>query len=118
LNAATTQPTPSTAVAGAAAPAYTPHERTDIQITIITLTLALGALLQYYAEKKALDAHLRESVRMKDLFGRAAEKLKARVFQPGDPDDPVKELGEEALLENGTWLLAHRERPLEMPKAG
>ena len=118
LNAATTQPAPSTAGPGAAATAYTPHERSDIQITIITLTLALGALLQYYAEKKALDAHLRECVRMKDLFGRAAEKLNARVFQPGDPDDPVKELGEEALLENSTWLLAHRERPLEMPKAG
>jgi hypothetical protein len=100
-----------------AATTRTMHERTDVLITLITVTLALGTLLQYYSEKKALDAHLRESARMKDLFTRAAAKLKQRLFQPGEPDDPVKDLGEEALLENGTWLLTHRERPLEMPKA-
>jgi hypothetical protein len=92
------------------------HERNDVLITVITVTLALGTLLQYYSEKKALNDHLRESARMKDLFERAAEKLNQRVFQPGEPDDPIKELGEEALLENGTWLLTHRERPLEIPK--
>jgi hypothetical protein len=97
--------------------ARTTHETGDILITVVTLTLALGGLLQYYAEKRALDAHLRENGRMKDLFARASAKLSQRVFQPGDPDDPVKELGQEALLENSTWLLTHRERPLEMPKA-
>ncbi len=64
-----------------------------------------------------VEAHLRESSRMKDLFARASAKLNERVFQPGEPDDPVMELGQETLLENATWLLVHRDRPLEMPKA-
>jgi hypothetical protein len=30
----------------------------------------------------------------------------------------VRELGEEALAENGDWVLIHREREVEVPHAG
>ena len=29
----------------------------------------------------------------------------------------IEELGKEALVENGDWVLLHRERPLQVPKA-
>jgi hypothetical protein len=30
----------------------------------------------------------------------------------------IAELGREALIENGDWILTHRDRPLEVPKGG
>lgn len=55
------------------------------------------------------------------LFGRARDRLR-NLLSYGEYDSIkykesqilVEELGKEALVENGDWVLMHRDRPLEV----
>jgi hypothetical protein len=57
---------------------------------------------------------------MSELFDIAENRLEVllREHQHEEARALLRELGAEALEENGDWVLLHRERPLEVPHAG
>lgn len=79
-----------------------------------------AALIHGYIEKRAFSEHLKRYGRMSMLFDRACRRLDdlLRVGDHAAARRLIRELGREALAENGDWVILHRERPLEMPKAG
>jgi hypothetical protein len=78
-----------------------------------------AALIHNDAEKQALSQHIKQYERMSAIFTTASDQidqcLKANDF-PG-ARDRLRALGKEALIENADWVLLHRERLFEMPKA-
>jgi hypothetical protein len=89
-----------------------------IIVTVIA-TLLVAALLTGYSEKMVFSALAKRYDGMKGLFGKNIKDLEIflRVKDYEKARNLIKKLGREALLENGNWLLMHRERPLEVPKA-
>ena len=79
-----------------------------------------AALIHGYIEKRAFSEHLRRYGRMSMLFDCACRRLDdlLRVGDHAAARQLIRELGREALAENGDWVILHRERPLEVPKAG
>jgi hypothetical protein len=87
-------------------------------IIVMGLSLAVAAALPVYAKVQGYSEHSKQYARLQLFFG-AAEKtlqewIKARKY--AEAQDLLLELGKEALVENGDWVLLHRERPAE-PKA-
>jgi hypothetical protein len=91
---------------------------------LMVLSMALpplgAALLHGYAEKRALSSHVKRYTRILFVYGHAKRQLLKSV---NDCDwcrarDLLRELGSEALEENGDWVILHRDRPLEVPHAG
>jgi len=82
------------------------------------LTVALAALYQWYAEKRAFAEHHKQYKYMRAVFSRAYFYLQEQL-DAGDLDEArrrIAELGQEALREHADWLLLHRERPMELPR--
>ncbi len=81
-------------------------------IGILTVTAATAIA---WGEKMAYAEHANQYRTMHTLFAIAAW----RFDRPGATDAErvqiLRELGKEALAENGDWLLMHRERRLELP---
>ena len=52
------------------------------------------------------------------IFDRAAHRLREYLAAGNEPAARrvIRELGEEALVENADWVLLHRDRPLGLPK--
>lgn len=85
-------------------------------IFLAALAPLAAATLGGYVEKRALSQHVNQYERMAHLFADGARRLKA-FLEAGQHEQAralVKELGKEALRENGDWVLIHRERPLEV----
>jgi hypothetical protein len=90
-----------------------------IEFTAVVLAVA-GGLLVGYGEQMARAEHVREFTRMGELFSACEQEIAGHV-QRGEWEQctpVVIEVGEQALDENGDWLILHRERPLEVPHAG
>lgn len=88
-------------------------------IIALVLALAMVLLINLYAKVTAFSEHAKQYRRMSTLFAHASEQLK-RLMASGDVDQAIellRELGKESLAENGDWVLMHRERPLELPRA-
>lgn len=86
----------------------------------ITMPAVIGALLHGYSEKQALSEHVKQYDRMRVLFASARLRLR-EALEDGRLHEArhlLRELGREALAENGDWVLLHRQRPLEIPQAG
>jgi hypothetical protein len=83
------------------------------------LALVVAALLHVYAQNRGFAEHAKQYGRMSLLFGAARQRLQESIDQgrPADGLALVRELGRESLAENGEWVLLHRERPLEVPRA-
>jgi hypothetical protein len=79
----------------------------------ITMSAVLAALTHNYVEKLALTTQVRMYERMRRLYRRHAEKL--RTARGDEFTRGLFDLGREALVENGEWVMAHRDRPLEVP---
>jgi hypothetical protein len=83
----------------------------------IAVLSAIAAALTIFAEQRAFEDHAHEYARMGQLFALAERKLNEagtdEKFQ-----SIMRELGEEALAENASWLLLHRKRPIEVIKGG
>ena len=80
----------------------------------------MAALVHGYAEACAWAQHAREYSRMRTVYANAESTLKDFLStQTCETEEAVKlfrDLGNEALAENGDWFLVHRERPIEVPK--
>ncbi len=89
-----------------------------IMILIIMLAVCAG-LLHGYNQQKARSEHAKQFGRMSVLFDNANRRLETLLDEEKyqDAQNLIRELGREALLENGDWVLLHRERPLEVPHA-
>jgi hypothetical protein len=90
-----------------------------VMIAIVTLAVTAG-LRHGYNQQMARSEHAKQFGRMAEMFD-AAETHLARQLKAGETDQAsalLKELGQEALEENGDWVLLHRERPLEVPHSG
>ncbi|HYL74381.1 MAG TPA: hypothetical protein VEU96_09245 [Bryobacteraceae bacterium] len=87
---------------------------TALPVILIDAFLAAGALLHHANQRRAHAELRKQYTRMINIFENA---LRATGQKP-DPlaaHPCLKKLGQEALLENGDWVLLHRERPLELP---
>lgn len=80
--------------------------------------LVLAAALHGYSEKMIFAEQAKNYHQMAQLFQLASEKLNHAIETNDvtEANDIIGELAQEALLENGDWLLLHRSRPLEIPK--
>jgi hypothetical protein len=90
-----------------------------IMVAIVTIAVAAG-LRHGYMQQMAYSEHAKQYARMAELFSTADRHL-ARMLDAGDhhhASELLRELGEEALEENGDWVQLHRERPLEVPHSG
>jgi hypothetical protein len=81
-----------------------------------------AALWETYAERLGLRTQVNQYARFAGIFrraGRFAQQLE-RIREPKERRHALaallRELGHEALMENGDWVLLLRERPLVLPK--
>ncbi len=90
-----------------------------IMIVIVMLAVTAG-LLHGHNEHFARAEHVKRFGRMGLLFQHAYEELDAqqKAGHWHQVSALLRELGREALVENGDWVLLHRERPMEVPHAG
>lgn len=95
------------------------HEsRIHIFFTLLAVIAGvLAALLHNYANKLALSYHVKQYQRMERIFrlsiGRYTALVDTQRFAEAQRE--IRSLGGAALIENGDWVLAHRDRPLEVP---
>ncbi|SDF06231.1 hypothetical protein [Rhodospira trueperi] len=90
-----------------------------LAVTLMGLAPAFAGAFSVYAEKRAFMDHAHQYHRMGAVFRRALAILTGPRGQDTDRAQRVlRELGREALGENGDWLLAHRDRPIEPIKGG
>lgn len=82
-----------------------------------TLPMVLSALLHNYRERIELGSHVKQYKIMKTLFTNAANQLsnKSMLDSAATDRSVIEELGKEALVENGDWVLMLRDRPLVVP---
>ncbi len=91
------------------------HEILEAGVCLMGVAPAIAGALSIFAEKRAFKDHAHSYSRMGRLFARALQLLDdGRV----DFTAVIRELGAEALAENGDWLLAHRDRKVEPIKGG
>lgn len=84
------------------------------------LPVAAAGVLDHYASRMAYSEQTQLYGRMMRLFDYALQRL-TEALRAGDVDAQrrvTRELGLAALEENGSWVLLHRERPLEMLHPG
>ncbi len=85
-----------------------------------TMCFFLPALVFVYAEFHGLAEDVARSEQMSSVFARAEQMLRELPahWEPHQRQEQARriyrELGREALHENGEWLLLHRERPLDI----
>jgi hypothetical protein len=90
-----------------------------VMIAIVTLAVVAG-LRHSYNQQMARSEHAKQFGRMAELFDVAEAHLTSQLNagETTQASELLKELGQEALEENGDWVLLHRERPLEVPHSG
>jgi hypothetical protein len=91
-----------------------------IFLIVMALPAAAAALLHGYAEKRALASHIKRYRRIQVIYANARRRLENHL-RNGDltaAQTVLRELGSEALEENGEWVILHRDRPLEVPHPG
>jgi hypothetical protein len=83
---------------------------------LMALSLPLAAVVTNYAQVMGYKEHAKRYEDMLELYLRADKKLAEciRGNELSAAQEIVKDLGREALLENGDWLLYHRERSIEL----
>jgi hypothetical protein len=89
----------------------------DLVAIILEVLLATAAILHHFNNRMAYGEHAKQYNRMASLFARASDLL-GKFLEHDDYEnayDCVRKVGNEALTENGDWVLLHRERPLEVP---
>jgi hypothetical protein len=96
----------------------------DWWIVFMGMAPVLAALFHNYSEKRAFAEHVKQYQRMKGLYQYALERIDGAIHKAMEANDYrevgclIRELGKEALAENGEWILLHRARPVQVPHAG
>ena len=81
--------------------------------TPLAFASALSLFITRYAEKRSFSTNAKRYERMGLVFDKARSRLAAiDANSKISAKDLVRELGEEALVEHGEWLLIRRDRPL------
>lgn len=79
----------------------------------LTLCLAAAGVRTFIIEKRALQDEVSQYRRMAQIFRRGRKRIEEAVSTE-EQHNVLRELGKEALAENGDWLLYQRSKPLEM----
>lgn len=89
----------------------------DWLVVAIVVLSATAALIEGYIEKTAISEQVKQYQQMHQLFARASRRLRVALAadDASGATQIVQELGKEALVENGDWVLLHRARPVEVP---
>lgn len=92
----------------------------DLLIIVTSLVLVLAALREGYADKMAYTEQVKQYQHMSRLFWVASQRLRNSIEQkkPQEAERVIQDMGEEALAENGDWVMLHRVRPINMPIGG
>ena len=92
----------------------------ELLIVVMSLVLVLAALREGYTDKMAYAEQVKQYQRMSHLFWLASQRLNNALEQgkPQDAECVIRELGEEALADNGDWVMLHRARPINVPMGG
>ncbi len=93
----------------------TSDQEIDFTLVAIGVITVFAATLVAFAEKMAFAEHALQYHTMGVLFGYAAQRFDESVSTDEGCVAFLRELGKDALSENGDWLLMHRERRLELP---
>jgi hypothetical protein len=83
----------------------------------VEVLLAFAAIFHHFNNRMAFAEHAKQYQRMASLFAHGSDLL-GQFLEREDYKNAyqcVKNVGNEALTENGDWVLLHRERPLEVP---
>ncbi len=83
-------------------------------IIAIGILLVAAALCVAYGEKMAFAEHARRFQAMSKRFEEFDKRLSNAELSHAAIENLFRTFGEEALAENGDWLLLHRDRPLEV----
>jgi hypothetical protein len=84
---------------------------------VLEALLAAAAILHHLNNRMAFGEHAKQYQRMASLFAHGSELL-GKFLERQDYKNAkqcLKNVGKEALTENGDWVLLHRGRPLEVP---
>ena len=98
------------------------HGLHHVLIVVMGFAPVMAALWISYADKTGLQAQSKQYKRFAVIFARARRifdtlRAEAQISVGGDAvEELLRELGKEALIENGDWVLLHRERPIDIPK--
>jgi len=94
-----------------------------VLIVFMGFTPVVAALWIKYAESTGLQAQCKQYARFATIFNRARKHLETLEQQVPEGQERhkritylIRELGKEALIENGDWVLLRRERPIQIPK--
>lgn len=89
----------------------------SVFLVLIDVCIAVGAAFQAYVEQKAISEEDKQCRKMYELYRRGDEKLTNILESNNLPQAErlLVDIGDEALIENGDWLLLKRSKPLEMP---
>lgn len=91
----------------------------EILESLAAMLFVSAGLLAAHTESLALDEHINQYSGRAYLYA-AARRAIVRALRAGDLDRArgvIAEVGEEALIENASWVLLHRNRPLRVPQA-
>jgi hypothetical protein len=84
-----------------------------VLLTMITMSAVVAALVHNYVEKLAFRPQIRMYEGMAHIYQRFSGRL--RLAGATAYLTVLFKLGQEALMENGDWIMTHRERPLDVP---
>lgn len=92
----------------------------DFLVVLMALGPASYSLIQLYLDRSCLSDEAQEYAQAGLIFSLAEERMRSALARgPGDARAAadvrqlVVELGRDALIENGDWLLLHRKKPVE-----
>jgi Flp pilus assembly protein TadB len=90
----------------------------DLLLFLMSLALVFAALRDGYTTRMAYSEQIKRYQQMGYLFRLASHHLKAalKAGRPQEAEHVIRELGKEALEENGDWVLLHRTRPISVPR--
>lgn len=90
-----------------------------IIVISVGMALAISTALHAFSDKMSLSETSKQYQRMVDLFSLAVLKLTPLIQrrEVGSIKQVLFQLGKEALVEHGDWLILNRARPFEIPKA-
>jgi len=86
-------------------------------LIVLDSLLGAAALLHHAGQQRAYAELIKQFRRMEAVFQKAQRVVDTSLQIPDiqRAQQCLRDLGKEALSENGDWVLLHRERPLEIP---